>query len=99
MLITILMPSKYSQLHLIHNNKQTNNKNNKNNYLTACFQADDARMPARGGVRVFNDAYGALAAGTGGRLRGVALVSGTGSIAVGVGEKNGERVSVRSGNV
>ena len=51
---------------------------------------DDPRVPDRN-ITVFNDAMAALAAGTGGELRGVALISGTGSIAVGAGH-NGVRV-------
>jgi N-acetylglucosamine kinase-like BadF-type ATPase len=38
-------------------------------------------------VYVYNDAVGALAAGTGGRLHGIALISGTGTICVGVNER------------
>jgi hypothetical protein len=38
-------------------------------------------------IYVYNDAVGALAAGTGGKLHGIALISGTGTICVGVNER------------
>lgn len=44
-------------------------------------------------VLVYNDAIGALAAGTDGKLRGIAIISGTGTICVGV---NADELQIRA---